>query len=212
MFTAKTPFCEIVSEPSVPLITQTRTRGGSSETDVNEVAVIPYGSSGPRVVMTVTPVQNVPRALRNSRASNTDAAGFALACCTGAELVQPLLDDSVEVLGRAERLGDEAAERVAVHREQRRRCDGLHGRGARHVAQDRHLAEELTAFEGGDAARLSVVLSSDFDLAVDDDEELVRRSALADDHRSGVGLHGLQRRRDRAHLLARQVVEDRVDD
>ena len=39
--TAKTPFRSIVSAPTVPLITQTSTSGGSSETDEKALAVIP---------------------------------------------------------------------------------------------------------------------------------------------------------------------------
>jgi len=46
--------------------------GGSSDTDVNEFAVIPTGSpSGRTAVTTATPVANVPKASRNSRLENT---------------------------------------------------------------------------------------------------------------------------------------------
>ena len=41
MFAAKQPFCGITSAPRLPLMTQTSTSGGSSETDENAVAVMP---------------------------------------------------------------------------------------------------------------------------------------------------------------------------
>src|SRR5438128_8126393 len=48
----------------------TRTSGGSSDTDVNELAVKPRGEpSGWIVVTTVTPVTNAPSARRNSARS-----------------------------------------------------------------------------------------------------------------------------------------------
>jgi hypothetical protein len=50
----------------------TSTRGGSSETEANELAVIPWTLPGARsVVMIVTPLANWPRAWRNS----TDVSG-----------------------------------------------------------------------------------------------------------------------------------------
>ena len=48
--------------------------------------------------------------------------------------------------------------------------------------------------EGGDPALLAVVLADDLDLALDDDEELVRRRSLADDHRARLDLDRLQAR------------------
>ena len=45
MFTAKTPLRSIVSAPVVPLMTQTRMSGGSSETDEKAFAVMPYRCS-----------------------------------------------------------------------------------------------------------------------------------------------------------------------
>src|SRR5438045_4104754 len=160
MLTAKTPFRSIVSEPCVPLMTQTRINGGSSETDVNELAVIPWWPSTPRVVITVTPVANTPRASRKLLLVKTcsSVAGLTVPCCTAdapfsspvdvsepvlrprarRELVEALLDHLIEVLGCAERLGDEAAEGIAVQGEERRRGDCLHRRRPRHVPEDRH--------------------------------------------------------------------------
>ena len=42
MLTANARFCSIVSAPIVPLITQTSTSGGSSESDEKALAVMPY--------------------------------------------------------------------------------------------------------------------------------------------------------------------------
>src|SRR5689334_2922469 len=58
----------------------TSTRGGSSETDVNEFAVMPRGRpSGSVVVTTVTPVRNEPRADRNAlRLCSTASSTFAM--------------------------------------------------------------------------------------------------------------------------------------
>ena len=66
MLTAKTPLRSIVSRPSAPRPTQTRTSGGSSETDENAFAVMPYAWSSPRVVITFTPVAKIPTAFRKS--------------------------------------------------------------------------------------------------------------------------------------------------
>ena len=54
------------------------TSGGSSETEENELAVMPTRRpSGARVVMTVTPVVNWPKALRSSRGSKEQAVAAA---------------------------------------------------------------------------------------------------------------------------------------
>src|ERR1700716_3075846 len=46
-----------------------RINGGSSDTEVNELAVVPTGSPSARTaVSTVTPVANVPKTSRSSRA------------------------------------------------------------------------------------------------------------------------------------------------
>ena len=58
------------SAPSDGLITQTRISGGSSDTDENAFAVMPYACSSPRVVTTVTPVANAPTVERNSLPEN----------------------------------------------------------------------------------------------------------------------------------------------
>src|SRR2546421_39245 len=71
MLTAHTPFCSIVSAPRVPLITQMSTSGGSRETDEKAVAVIPWASASPWVVITVTPVAKAPRARRKSSPLNS---------------------------------------------------------------------------------------------------------------------------------------------
>ena len=84
MLTANARFFSIVSAPVVPLITQTSTSGGSSESDEKALAVMPYACSGPLDVITVTPVPNAPSALRNSvllkPAWATD--GWAATSCT----------------------------------------------------------------------------------------------------------------------------------
>src|SRR5271169_2480823 len=57
--------------------TQTRVRNGSRETDVKELAVIPYAWPGARgAVMTVTPVANWPSAWRKSVAVSGVAVIF----------------------------------------------------------------------------------------------------------------------------------------
>src|SRR5215216_4442871 len=183
MFTAKIPFCSITCAPVVPLITHTRMSGGSSESDENAFAVIPNRWSSPRVVITVTPVANAPRAWRKSAPLNSCVAtrGSGATSCIAlllrrrdlADLVQALLDHPVEVLRRPDRLPDEPPEGVALHRENRRRHERPDGRHPRCVAQDRHLAEELAPLQRRERALLAVVLPSDLDLAVDDDEELV---------------------------------------
>src|SRR5216684_6049261 len=147
--------------------------------------------------MTVTPVAKAPSALRKSVLLKPSCAtvGSTAACCIARppshlcraypDLAEPLLDHAVEVLRRPHRLCDEAAEGVALHREQGRRRhspDGGHPWG---VPQDRHLPEELAAGEGGELPRLPVVLANHLDLAVDDDEELVRRCALTHDDVAG---------------------------
>jgi hypothetical protein len=63
------------------LAMQTSTRGGLSETDVNELAVIPRGSPAASMVVTiVTPVTKVPRARLNSSVSIKPRAAVSLGC------------------------------------------------------------------------------------------------------------------------------------
>ena len=78
------------------------------------------------------------------------------------------------------------------------------------VAQDRHLAEELPAPQCREHALLPVVLADDLDLAVDDDEELVRRRPLAHDHRARLDLERVQLRGERRRVPFGQVAEDAV--
>ena len=66
MLTANTPLRLMCSAPSEPLITHTRISGGSSDTEENALAVMPYACSSPRVVTTVTPVANAPTVARKS--------------------------------------------------------------------------------------------------------------------------------------------------
>src|ERR1700676_1277692 len=67
MFTPKR-FCRCtIASNCAPWLTQIRISGGSSDTDVNELAVMPCTQPGARsAVTTVTPVANCPRARRNS--------------------------------------------------------------------------------------------------------------------------------------------------
>src|SRR5215217_3040576 len=63
---------------------QTRSNGGSSETEVKEFAVMPRGvPSSSRVVITVTPVTKVPKARRRAIGSirvSVDAAISTMLC------------------------------------------------------------------------------------------------------------------------------------
>src|SRR5205823_8484314 len=95
-----------------------------------------------------------------------------------AALLETLPDDAVEVAGRAHRLGDHGAEDVTFHGEQRRRLHRPYGGDPGGVAKDRDLAEELPSRERPERARLPVRFADDLDLAVDDDEELVRGGSL----------------------------------
>ena len=106
---------------------------------------------------------------------------------------------------------DERLERVAVHREQRRLRLRLHRRDPRGVAEDRDLAEVVAGAERVDRLLLAAVLADHVDLALDDDEELVRRRALADDHRARLDLHRLQAPGHRREVARGQVAEDAVD-
>ena len=78
MLTAKTSLRSMLSLPAVPLMTHTSTSGGSSDTDENAFAVIPYCSPGPCVVITVTPVAKAPSARRKSAPLNASACGLVL--------------------------------------------------------------------------------------------------------------------------------------
>src|SRR5688500_6520377 len=125
----------MVRQPSEPPLTHTRTSGGSSDSDVNEFAVIPYGWSPAWLVMTVTPVAKAPIAERNSFAVNPGwgtgggASAIASLSLSGrGHLDQALPDHPVEVLGGGERLGYQAPKHVAVHREQAGARLRAHGR------------------------------------------------------------------------------------
>src|SRR6187200_2534 len=147
MLTANFPLRAITSLPSVPAIAQTRTSGGSSDTEENELAVIPYPCSPALVVTTVTPVAKEPSTCRNScplnsvRPTTTPAAVAVIG--SDAALLHPLLDHPVEVLCCAEGPGDELLERLPLHGEQHDVGLRLGRRFARCVAQDSELAEEL---------------------------------------------------------------------
>src|SRR5262245_45610234 len=80
MLIAKIPEAPIAVWVRARLSAQNRTRGGSRETEVNELTVIAWGSPPWLVVTTVTPVANWPSTLRNSAASKdmySSLAAFA---------------------------------------------------------------------------------------------------------------------------------------
>ena len=60
------------------------TSGGSSETDMNALAVMPCTWSPWRVVITVTPVANMPSVRRSAiRGSSPSSGGSSTACGAG---------------------------------------------------------------------------------------------------------------------------------
>ena len=84
--------------PSERDTTQTSTSGGSSETDENAFAVMPYACCSPRVVITVTPVAKLPTVsgspcCRSPHGRDPLGAG---------ERVEATADDLVEVDREAE--------------------------------------------------------------------------------------------------------------
>jgi hypothetical protein len=67
MFTTNAPCPRIACRVRLPRSKQTRTSGGSSDSELTALAVVPTGwPSAPRDVMTVTPVAKCPMAFRNS--------------------------------------------------------------------------------------------------------------------------------------------------
>src|SRR5436190_2754974 len=126
-----------------------------------------------------------------------------------AERLEPSPDHLVELAGGAERLGHEVAERIALHGQQGRGLRGLDRRLARGVAQNGYLSEELARPQSGDVP-IAFRRALDLDLAVRDDEELVRRPSLARDHLALLRLRDVERGDDAVHLLGRQVLEDAV--
>src|SRR5467141_3093827 len=75
--------------------TQTRISGGSSETEVKELAVMPRIFPGSRsTVITVTPVENWPSALRNSRV------------VSGEVVIFEVFEDTILSGGKAKRRGE----------------------------------------------------------------------------------------------------------
>src|SRR5581483_7173608 len=78
MFTAKWPLSRIAGQVVDVCAMQTRTSGGSRETDVNELAAMPAGPFGPCPVTIVTPVAKCPRTVRKralSMPSSTVSGG-----------------------------------------------------------------------------------------------------------------------------------------
>src|SRR3954451_20684727 len=130
--------------------------------------------------MTLMPVAKAPTASRKSR---------ALKIPDSSRSAKALLDDLIEVARGAERLGDDVAEVVALHRQESGRR-GRPDRGrARAVAHDRGLAEEVPRAVRPEPLLLAVLLGDHLELALHDDEELVGRAplpgedlALADRH------------------------------
>ena len=86
MLTAKRRLAVAFSSVREPCASDTSTSSGSSETDVNELSVIPAGWPWCSLVTTQTPVANAPTTSRNSRStpdiapSMTDRRAGAAAC------------------------------------------------------------------------------------------------------------------------------------
>ena len=101
MFAANTPLLRDHLGAGLPLITQTSTSGGSSETDENAVAVMPKSCASPRVVITVTPVAKAPSVFRNSLAEKPSTDSWCLRVAIG-HVTSPeaLADDAVELAVR----------------------------------------------------------------------------------------------------------------
>src|SRR5579862_5136481 len=101
MFTANVPACSMRGQVDDVCATQKRMSGGSSESDVNELAAIPTGSSPSIAVMIVTPVAKCPRTERNCLSSGTSSSsgnGGSGRSARGAQLV-------TQTVGRREDLG-----------------------------------------------------------------------------------------------------------
>src|SRR4051794_236014 len=64
---------------------QNDTRGGSSETDVNELTINPAGSPSGAAVTNATPVANLPTASRNERGSGTGTSWAVAASAISVE-------------------------------------------------------------------------------------------------------------------------------
>jgi hypothetical protein len=60
MLTQKAPAARIAGQLVDDLSGRKATRGGSSDTDVNELTDMPTGPSGPAAVMIATPVAKCP--------------------------------------------------------------------------------------------------------------------------------------------------------
>src|SRR6202042_803876 len=74
--TANAPCALIASSVTLGRSKQTRTSGGSSDSEVTALAVVPTGSPfGPTDVTMVTPVANWPMACRKSAAATSRRAG-----------------------------------------------------------------------------------------------------------------------------------------
>ena len=66
MLTTNRPLLAMAASVREPWPSETRTSSGSSETDVNELSVMPAGSPSTSAVTTVTPVANSPTHSRNA--------------------------------------------------------------------------------------------------------------------------------------------------
>src|SRR2546423_13161923 len=78
MLTAKWPLSRMAGQVDDECAMHTSTSGGSSDTDVKELAARPDGPSGPWPVTTVTPVAKCPRTVRKwalSTPSSTVSGG-----------------------------------------------------------------------------------------------------------------------------------------
>jgi hypothetical protein len=72
----------------------TKTSGGASDTDVNELTVTPHAASPPAEVTTVTPVENARRALRKSAESAAAEAGGKLVRGESMRAVEVFTEDA----------------------------------------------------------------------------------------------------------------------
>src|SRR3954467_11275975 len=125
--------CALCTNPSVrvPWASETSTSGGSSETEMNELSVMPPQRPSCSTMMTVTPVANSPTAPRNASLGTTvlmrsEAMGVLRELPVGDPGAEAL---QLRALDHAERIHQRRAERVVNHRVGLECLEGLLERG-----------------------------------------------------------------------------------
>src|SRR5437764_9682939 len=143
--------------------------------------------------MTVTPVAKLPTVERNSLLPKPGTVRYPLGA---GELVEATADDLVEVDRQAERPRHDLSEVLLLKGEELDVGPRLDAGRPGQIEHDRNLAVQRPRLQRRHRFGLSIHLPNHLGLSLEQDQELVSRSSLANDRLTGSGGDRLQLRGD----------------